>query len=98
MAIFKIFAVLVFNSPYATWQIYTVATTNVVKDTYRQTVEQLISSFAGTYVFGPYASSFYCYCLSKRFRNQLVISLKELVGCKHMNQVLPSTQRTGTRT
>ncbi|CAF3953917.1 unnamed protein product [Adineta steineri] len=98
MALFQIFAVLVFNSPYATWQIYTVATANVVKDTYRQTVEQLISSFAGTYVFGPYASSFYCYCLSKRFRNQLVVSLKELVGCKHMNQILPSTQRSRTHT
>ncbi|CAF3787850.1 unnamed protein product [Adineta steineri] len=98
MALSQIFAVLVFNSPYAAWQIYIAITTNVVKDTYRQTVEQLISSFTGTYVFGPFASSFYCYCLSKRFRNQLVISLKELVGCKHMNQVFPNTQRSGTHT
>ncbi|CAF0846397.1 unnamed protein product [Adineta steineri] len=98
MALSQIFAVLVFNSPYAAWQIYIVITTNVVKDTYRQTVEQLISSFTGTYVFGPFASSFYCYCLSKRFRNQLVISLKELVGSKHTNQIYPSAQRSGTRT
>ncbi|CAF3953914.1 unnamed protein product [Adineta steineri] len=98
MALSQIFAVLVFNSPYATWQIYTVATANVVKDTYRRTVEQLVISFAATYGFAIYASSFYCYCLSKRFRNQLFISLKELAGCKHINQVYPSAQRSRTHT
>ncbi|CAF0997516.1 unnamed protein product [Adineta steineri] len=98
MALFQIFAVLVFNGPYAAWQIYTVITANIIKDTYRRAVEQLINLFIGTYGYGPYASSFYCYCLSKRFRNQLIVSLKELVGTIHMNQVFPNTQRSGTRT
>ncbi|CAF1457805.1 unnamed protein product [Adineta steineri] len=98
MALFQIVAVLVFNGPYTAWLIYSVATTNAVKDSYRRTVEQLIASFAATYSYGPYASSFYCYCLSKRFRNQLMVSVKELVGSIRTNQVYPNTQRSGTRT
>ncbi|CAF1327148.1 unnamed protein product [Adineta steineri] len=98
MALFQIVAVLVFNGPNASWLIYSAITTNVVKDSYRRAVEQLIASFAATYSYGPYASSFYCYCLSKRFRFQSVVSLKELVCGIHTNQVYPSTQRSGTRT
>ncbi|CAF1470731.1 unnamed protein product [Adineta steineri] len=98
MALFQIFAVLVFNGPYTAWTMYSVITTNIVKDTYRRAVEQLINSFAVTYFYGPYASSFYCYCLSKRFRNQLITSLKELIFGIHTNQVFPSIQRSGTRT
>ncbi|CAF1279528.1 unnamed protein product [Adineta steineri] len=98
MALFQIVAVLVFNSPYAASLIYSLITTNVVKDTYRRAVEQPITSFIATYSYSPFASSFYCYCLSKRFRNQLVVSLKELVCGIHTNQVVPSTQRSGTRT
>ncbi|CAF3950889.1 unnamed protein product [Adineta steineri] len=55
MALFQIVAVLVFNGPYAAWQIYSIVTTNVVKDTYRRAMEQLIASFIATYGFGPYA-------------------------------------------
>ncbi|CAF1539262.1 unnamed protein product [Adineta steineri] len=98
MALFQIVAVLVFNGPNAAWLIYSAITTNVVKDSYRRALEQLIASFAATYSYGPYASSFYCYYLSKRFRFQLVVSLKELVCGIHPNQVFPSTQRSGTRT
>ncbi|CAF0926734.1 unnamed protein product [Adineta steineri] len=98
MALFQIFAVLVFNVPYAASLIYQVITANVVTDTYRRAVEQLIASFAATYSYGPYASSFYCYCLSKRFRNQLMVSVKEVVGGIRTNQVFPNTQRSGTRT
>ncbi|CAF1356015.1 unnamed protein product [Adineta steineri] len=98
MALFQIVAVLLFNGPNAAWLIYSAITTNVTKDTYRRAVEQLIASFAATYSYGPYASSFYCYCLSKRFRFQLVVALKELVCRIHTNQVYPSTQRSGTRT
>ncbi|CAF1143925.1 unnamed protein product [Adineta steineri] len=98
MVLFQIFAVLVFNGPFTAWTIYSLSTANVVKDTYRRTVEQLITSFAANYAYGPYASSFYCYCLSKRFRNQLLASLKELVCGIHANQVFPNTQRSGTRT
>ncbi|CAF1356052.1 unnamed protein product [Adineta steineri] len=98
MALFQIFAVLVFNAPYTTWTIYSIITANVVKDSYRRTVEQLIASSAATYSYGPYASSFYCYCLSKRFRNQLIVSVKEIVGSIRTNQVFPNTQRSGTRT
>ncbi|CAF1355934.1 unnamed protein product [Adineta steineri] len=98
MVLFQIFAVLVFNGPFTAWTIYSLSTTNAVKDTYRRTVEQLITSFAANYAYGPYASSFYCYCLSKRFRNQLLASLKELVCGTHTNQVFPNTQRSGTRT
>ncbi|CAF1247784.1 unnamed protein product [Adineta steineri] len=90
MALFQILAVLMFNGPYSAWQIYSVITANVVKDNYRRAVEQLINSFAATYDYGPFASSFYCYCLSKRFRNQLIVSLKEVVGCIHTNQVFPN--------
>ncbi|CAF4398954.1 unnamed protein product [Adineta steineri] len=98
MALFQIVAVLVFNGPNAASLIYQVITTNLVKDSYRRAVEQPITSFIATYSYGPFASSFYCYCLSKRFRNQLVVSVKEVVGSIHTNQVVPSTQRTGTRT
>ncbi|CAF1301831.1 unnamed protein product [Adineta steineri] len=98
MALFQIVAVLVFNGPNAAWLIYSAVTTNVVKDTYRRAVEQLIASFAATYSYGPYASSFYCYCLSKRFRNQLMVSVKEVVGSIRTNQVFPNTHRSGTRT
>ncbi|CAF1046024.1 unnamed protein product [Adineta steineri] len=97
MALFQIVAVLTFNGPYTAWQIYSVITTNVVKDTYRRAVEQLIASFAATYSYGPYASSFYCYCLSKRFRNQLIVSFKELVCGIRTNQVFPNTQRSRTQ-
>ncbi|CAF1397852.1 unnamed protein product [Adineta steineri] len=55
MALFQIVALLVFNSPFATWQIYSIITANVVKDTYRRAVEQLITSFIATYAYGPYA-------------------------------------------
>ncbi|CAF1333429.1 unnamed protein product [Adineta steineri] len=55
MALFQIVALLVFNSPFATWQIYSIITANVVKDSYRRTVEQLITSFIATYAYGPYA-------------------------------------------
>ncbi|CAF3851953.1 unnamed protein product [Adineta steineri] len=92
MALFQIVAVLVFNGPNAASLIYQVITTNVTKDSYRLTVEQSITSFIATYSYGPYASSFYCYCLSKRFRNQLVVSLKEVVGNVHANQVYPNNQ------
>ncbi|CAF0992110.1 unnamed protein product [Adineta steineri] len=98
MALFQIFAVLVFNGPYTAWSIYLIVTSNVVKDTYRRAVEQLIASFASTYSYGPYASSFYCYCLSKRFRKQLIVSLKELICGIHTNQVFPNTQRSHTHT
>ncbi|CAF0748244.1 unnamed protein product [Adineta steineri] len=98
MALFQIVAVLVFNGPNAASIIYSVATANVSKDSYRRAVEQPISSLIATYSYGPFASSFYCYCLSKRFRNQLVMSLKELVCSIHTNQVLPNTQRIGPRT
>ncbi|CAF1397812.1 unnamed protein product [Adineta steineri] len=98
MALFQIVAVLVFNGPNAASIIYSVATANVAKDSYRRAVEQPISSLIATYSYGPFASSFYCYCLSKRFRNQLIVSLKELVCGIHTNQVVPSTQRSGTRT
>ncbi|CAF3854107.1 unnamed protein product [Adineta steineri] len=98
MALFQIVAVLVFNGPNAASLIYQVITTNVVKDTYRRAVEESITSFIATYSYGPYASSFYCYCLSKRFRNQLVVSLKEVVGNVHVNQVYPNNQQSGTRT
>ncbi|CAF0811252.1 unnamed protein product [Adineta steineri] len=96
MALFQIVAVLVFNSPYAASLIYSLITANVVKDSYRRAVEQPILSFIGTYSYGPFASSFYCYCLSKRFRNQLIVSLKEVVGRIHTNQVFPNTQRNST--
>ncbi|CAF4117987.1 unnamed protein product [Adineta steineri] len=96
MALLQVFAVLFFNGPYTAWLVYSVITTNAVKDTYRRAVEQLINLFATTYGYGPYASSFYCYCLSKRFRNQLIISLKELVCGIHTNQVFPNTQRSRT--
>ncbi|CAF4081345.1 unnamed protein product, partial [Adineta steineri] len=69
---------------------------NAVKDTYRRAMEQLITTFIGTYAYGPYASSFYCYCLSKRFRNQLVVSIKELIFGIRTNQVFPNTQRNRT--
>ncbi|CAF1386966.1 unnamed protein product [Adineta steineri] len=98
MALFQIVAVLVFNVPNTASLIYSIITANVAKDTYRRTVEQSITSFISTYACGPYASSFYCYCLSKRFRNQLVVSLKEIVGSIRKNQVFPNTQRSGTRT
>ncbi|CAF3974074.1 unnamed protein product [Adineta steineri] len=98
MALFQIVAVLVFNGPNAASLIYQVITTNVTKDSYRLTVEQSITSFIATYSYGPYASSFYCYCLSKKFRNQLVVSLKEVVGNVHANQVYPNNQQSGTRT
>ncbi|CAF4203717.1 unnamed protein product [Adineta steineri] len=98
MALFQIFAVLLFNGPYTTWSIYSIITANAVKDSYRRTMEQLINSFAVTYAYGPYASSFYCYCLSKRFRKQLVTSVRELICGIHTNQVFPNTQRSGTRT
>ncbi|CAF1397832.1 unnamed protein product [Adineta steineri] len=98
MALFQIFAVLLFNGPYTTWSIYSIITANVVKDSYRRTMEQLINSFAVTYAYGPYASSFYCYCLSKRFRKQLMVSVKELICGIHTNQVVPNTQKSGTRT
>ncbi|CAF3698939.1 unnamed protein product [Adineta steineri] len=55
MALFQIVALLVFNSPFATWQIYSIITTNAVKDTYRRAVEQLITSFIATYAYGPFA-------------------------------------------
>ncbi|CAF3698954.1 unnamed protein product [Adineta steineri] len=55
MALFQIVALLVFNSPFATWQIYSIITANVVKDSYRRVVEQLITSFIATYAYGPYA-------------------------------------------
>ncbi|CAF1090775.1 unnamed protein product [Adineta steineri] len=97
MTLFQILAVLAFNGPYTAWQIYSVITTNVVKDSYRRAVEQLIASFAATYSYGPYASSFYCYCLSKRFRKQLIISLKEVICGIHTNQVFPNTQRSRTQ-
>ncbi|CAF1172999.1 unnamed protein product [Adineta steineri] len=93
MALFQIVAVLVFNGPNAASLTYSVATANVAKDTYRGAVEQLINLFVGTYSYGPYASSFYCYCLSKRFRNQLIVSLKEVVDSIHNNQVFPVIQR-----
>ncbi|CAF1333459.1 unnamed protein product [Adineta steineri] len=98
MALFQIVAVLVFNGPNAASIIYSVATANVAKDSYRRAVEQPISLLIATYSYGPFASSFYCYCLSKRFRFQSVVSLKELVCGIHTNQVFPSTQRSGTRT
>ncbi|CAF0748439.1 unnamed protein product [Adineta steineri] len=98
MALFQIFAVLVFNAPYTAWSNYLIVTSNVVKDTYRRAVEQLIASFASTYSYGPYASSFYCYCLSKRFRKQLIVSLKEVACGIHANQIFPNTQRSRTHT
>ncbi|CAF4377552.1 unnamed protein product [Adineta steineri] len=98
MALFQIVAVLVFNGPNAASLIYQVITTNVTKDSYRRAVEQSITSFIATYYYGQYASSFYCYCLSKRFRNQLVVSVKEVVGNVHANQVFPNNQQSGTRT
>ncbi|CAF1538308.1 unnamed protein product [Adineta steineri] len=98
MALFQIVALLVFNGPYAAWQIYSIITANIVNDSYRRTVEQLIASFAATYGYGPYASSFYCYCLSKRFRNQVIVCLKELACGIHPNQVFPNTQRSRTHT
>ncbi|CAF0997608.1 unnamed protein product [Adineta steineri] len=93
MALFQILAVLVFTSLFAASQIYSIITANVAKGSYRRAVEQLITSFIATYGYGPYASSFYCYCLSKRFRNQLIVSLKEVVGSIHKNQVFPVIQR-----
>ncbi|CAF0926469.1 unnamed protein product [Adineta steineri] len=98
MALFQIVAVLVFNGPNAASIMYSVITANIVKDTYRRAVEQPITSFIATYSYGPFASSFYCYCLSKRFRKQLIISLKELICGIHTNQVFPNTQRIGPRT
>ncbi|CAF1067170.1 unnamed protein product [Adineta steineri] len=98
MALFQIFALIAFNGPYGFWVFYTISTANLVKDTYRRAVEQSISSLANTYNFGTYASSICCYCISKRFRKQLVVSLKELICGIHTNQVYPNTQRTGTRT
>ncbi|CAF0811261.1 unnamed protein product [Adineta steineri] len=93
MALFQIVAVLVFTSLFAASQIYSIITANIAKDSYRRAVEQLITSFIATYGYGPYASSFYCYCLSKRFRDQLIVSLKEVVGSIHKNQVFPVIQR-----
>ncbi|CAF0995704.1 unnamed protein product [Adineta steineri] len=93
MVLFQIFAALVFNGPNAASLTYSIITADVVKDTYRRAVEQSITSFIATYSYGPYASSFYCYCLSKRFRHQLTVSLKELVFGIHMNRVFPNTQR-----
>ncbi|CAF3847506.1 unnamed protein product [Adineta steineri] len=98
MALFQILAVLVFTSLFAASQIYSIITANIAKDSYRRAVEQLITSFIATYGYGPYASSFYCYCLSKRFRNQLVVSVKELICGIRTNQVFPNTQRNSTHT
>ncbi|CAF4325710.1 unnamed protein product, partial [Adineta steineri] len=55
MALFQIVAVLIFNGPYAASQIYSIITANAVKDTYRRAMEQLITTFIGTYAYGPYA-------------------------------------------
>ena len=55
MALFQIVAVLVFNGPNAASIIYSVATANVAKDTYRRAVEQPITSFIATYSYGPFA-------------------------------------------
>ncbi|CAF1067133.1 unnamed protein product [Adineta steineri] len=98
MALLQIFAVLVFNGPNAASLIYSLITTNVVKNIYRRAVEQPITSFIATYSYGPFSSSFYCYCLSKRFRKQLVVSIKELICGIRTNQVFPNTQRNRTHT
>ena len=58
MALFQIVAVLVFNGPNAASIIYSVATANVAKDTYRRAVEQPISSFIATYSYGPFAVTY----------------------------------------
>ncbi|CAF0748405.1 unnamed protein product [Adineta steineri] len=71
MALFQILAVLVFNGPYTAWSIYLIVTANVVKDTYRRTVEQLIASFASTYSYGPYAVN----CLFLTFKTNIYSSL-----------------------
>ena len=45
MALFEIFAVLLFNGPYAIGQIYSISTANLAKDAYRQAQEQLVNTF-----------------------------------------------------
>jgi hypothetical protein len=58
MALFQIVAVLVFNGPNAASIIYSVATANVPKDTYRRAVEQPITSLVATYSYGPFAVTY----------------------------------------
>ncbi|CAF0811156.1 unnamed protein product [Adineta steineri] len=71
MALYQIFAVLVFNGPYTAWTMYSVITTNVAKDSYRRAVEQLINSFALNYFYGPYAVN----CLFLTFQTNIYSSL-----------------------
>ncbi|CAF3846838.1 unnamed protein product [Adineta steineri] len=93
MALFQIGSVLLFQAPYGISSIYSLATTYVAKTTYRQAQEKLISNFFGIYVYGIYASPFYCYCLaSKRFRNQVLCVINKIRCNKQRNQVLPIMQ------
>ncbi|CAF4149092.1 unnamed protein product [Adineta steineri] len=93
MALFQIGSVLLFQAPYGISSIYSLATTYVAKSTYRQAQEKLISNFFGIYVYGIYASPFYCYCLaSKRFRNQVLCVINKIRCNKQRNQVLPMIQ------
>ncbi|UJR18930.1 hypothetical protein I4U23_022059 [Adineta vaga] len=55
MALFQIFAVLIFNGPYTAGQIYFISTANSVKSAYQRAQEQLVNSFFAIYGYGPYA-------------------------------------------
>jgi hypothetical protein len=44
--------------------------------------------------FSLFYSYFYCYCLSKRFRDQLFTAIKQLTHFRRINQALPLTQRS----
>jgi hypothetical protein len=54
MALFQIASVLTFQVSYGIFTAYSVATTSVVKDAYRQAQESLASTFFSLYVYGLY--------------------------------------------
>ncbi|CAF1507924.1 unnamed protein product [Adineta ricciae] len=93
MALCQIVNVLLFQGPFGCASIYFLATTNVVKDSYRQAQERLVTAFFSVYVYGLYATPFYCYCIaSKRFRNQLCQVFHRFTCQRASNRVQPETQ------
>jgi hypothetical protein len=54
MASFQVIAVLIFNGPYAVWQIYSMNTASVSKAAYQRAQEQLANTFFAVYDYGPY--------------------------------------------
>lgn len=54
MVLLQIASVLIFQVPYGFFTVYSLATTSVVKDAYRQGQERLTSTFFSIYVYGLY--------------------------------------------